>query len=110
MLNRVEPLKNELRALEVEANENRRKNDEMLSVIAGLERSIARYKEEYAILISQAQAIKADLAAVETKVSLFCDICDGVFMQGHFTKFTLQCCIAYADSLVSDGKNSARFL
>jgi len=68
MLNRVEPLKNELRALEVEANENRRKNDEMLNVIAGLERSIARYKEEYAILISQAQAIKADLAAVETKV------------------------------------------
>jgi len=71
MLNRVEPLKNELRALEVEANENRRKNEEMLSVIAGLERSIARYKEEYAILISQAQAIKADLAAVETKVSVF---------------------------------------
>jgi len=71
MLNRVEPLKNELKALEVEANENRRKNEEMLSVIAGLERSIARYKEEYAILISQAQAIKADLAAVETKVSLF---------------------------------------
>jgi len=69
MLNRVEPLKNELRALEVEADENRRKNDEMLSVIAGLERSIARYKEEYAVLISQAQAIKADLAAVETKVS-----------------------------------------
>jgi len=71
MLNRVEPLKNELRALEVEANENRRKNDEMLSVIAGLERSIARYKEEYAVLISEAQAIKADLAAVETKVLIF---------------------------------------
>ena len=70
MLNRVEPLKNELRSLEVEANENRRKNDEMLNVIAGLERSIARYKEEYAVLISQAQAIKADLAAVETKVSV----------------------------------------
>jgi len=70
MLNRVEPLKNELRSLEVEANENRRKNEEMLNVIAGLERSIARYKEEYAILISEAQAIKADLAAVETKVSV----------------------------------------
>jgi len=70
MLNRVEPLKNELRSLEVEANENRRKNEEMLNVITGLERSIARYKEEYAVLISQAQAIKADLAAVETKVSV----------------------------------------
>ena len=76
MLNRVEPLKNELCSLEVEANENRRKNEEMLSVIAGLERSIARYKEEYAVLISQAQAIKADLAAVETKVcQLLCIVC-----------------------------------
>ena len=87
MLNRVEPLKNELRALEVEANENRHKNEEMLSLIAGLERSIARYKEEYAILISQAQAIKADLAAVETKVSVLvaddCDkfsLCDDVYV------------------------------
>ena len=39
-------------------------------MIAELEKSIARYKEEYAALISQAQAIKADLAAVEAKVIL----------------------------------------
>ena len=38
-------------------------------VISGLEKSIAGYKEEYAALISEAQAIKADLASVETKVS-----------------------------------------
>jgi len=88
MLNRVEPLKNELRALEVEANENRRKNEEMLSVIAGLERSIARYKEEYAILISQAQAIKADLAAVETKVSPSVVFVMLYLCGGHFTKCT----------------------
>jgi len=42
--------------------------DEISHVIAELEKSIARYKEEYAALISQAQAIKADLAAVEAKV------------------------------------------
>ena len=69
MLSRVEPLKNELNALEVEANENRHKNEEMMNLITNLEKSIARYKEEYAVLISQAQAIKADLASVETKVS-----------------------------------------
>ena len=40
----------------------------MSHVIAELEKSISRYKEEYASLISQAQAIKADLAAVEAKV------------------------------------------
>ena len=46
------------------------KADEISHVIAELEKSIARYKEEYAALISQAQAIKADLAAVEAKVIL----------------------------------------
>ena len=68
MLNRIEPLRNELTALEQQANDNRMKNDEVQKVIRDLEKSIAKYKEEYAILISQAQAIKADLASVETKV------------------------------------------
>ncbi|KAL3873221.1 hypothetical protein ACJMK2_036362 [Sinanodonta woodiana] len=68
MLKRVEPLRNELKALESQAEENRKKGDEVNKLIADLEKSIARYKEEYAVLISQAQAIKADLSAVETKV------------------------------------------
>ena len=68
MLNRIEPLRNELDSLEQEASENRLKNDEMQKLIAGLEASIAKYKEEYAILISQAQAIKSDLVNVESKV------------------------------------------
>lgn len=38
-------------------------------MIKELEKSIAKYKEEYALLISEAQAIKADLASVEAKVS-----------------------------------------
>ncbi|XP_052769398.1 cytoplasmic dynein 1 heavy chain 1-like isoform X2 [Mya arenaria] len=68
MLKRVEPLRNELGALESQAEENKLKGDEVMKVIADLERSISKYKEEYALLISQAQAIKADLSAVEMKV------------------------------------------
>ncbi|XP_014790579.2 cytoplasmic dynein 1 heavy chain 1 [Octopus bimaculoides] len=68
MLKRVEPLRNELNALENQAEDNRTKYEEVNSVIVQLEKSIAMYKEEYAILISQAQAIKSDLAAVEGKV------------------------------------------
>ena len=45
------------------------KADEISHVISELEKSISCYKEEYAGLISQAQAIKADLATVESKVS-----------------------------------------
>jgi len=70
MLNKVEPLKAELKALEVEASSNRNKNEEMQTLIANLEKSIGRYKEEYAVLISEAQAIKLDLANVETKVGI----------------------------------------
>jgi dynein heavy chain 1 len=71
MLKRVEPLRNELLALESQANENKLKGDDVMKLIADLERSIAKYKEEYALLISQAQAIKTDLNAVELKVFHF---------------------------------------
>ncbi|XP_069493861.1 cytoplasmic dynein 1 heavy chain 1 [Ambystoma mexicanum] len=69
MLKRVEPLRNELQKLEDDAKDNQAKADEVEQMIRDLESSIARYKEEYAVLISEAQAIKADLAAVEAKVN-----------------------------------------
>ncbi|PAA89834.1 hypothetical protein BOX15_Mlig025375g2 [Macrostomum lignano] len=69
MLQKVEPLRAELKALEVEAGSNRRNAEECQAEISRLEKSIAKYKEEYAALISQAQAIKSDLASVEAKVS-----------------------------------------
>lgn len=69
MLNRIEPLRNELATLEKQAEVNRLKNEEVQNLVADLEMSIAKYKEEYAVLISEAQSIKASLAAVEAKVS-----------------------------------------
>jgi dynein heavy chain 1 len=69
MLNRVEPLRNELDQLERDAEETRIKGEEIEKVIAQLEKSISQYKEEYAKLISEANAIKADLEKVETKVA-----------------------------------------
>lgn len=71
MLKRIDPLRNELKDLETQAQENQQKAEEVNKTIAGLEKSIARYKEEYALLISQAQAIKTDLSNVEAKVGLF---------------------------------------
>ncbi|KAG1662035.1 Dynein heavy chain, cytoplasmic [Nymphon striatum] len=68
MLQRVEPLRNELKSLESEAEENIKKADDINKLIVDLEQSIASYKEEYAVLISQAQAIKATLASVQAKV------------------------------------------
>lgn len=68
MLNRIEPLRNELKSLESEAQVNKNKAAQTEKEIAHLEKSIAAYKEEYASLVSQAQAIKADLSHVQSKV------------------------------------------
>nr|8FCY_A Chain A, Cytoplasmic dynein 1 heavy chain 1,Serine--tRNA ligase [synthetic construct] len=65
----LEALRNELQKLEDDAKDNQQKANEVEQMIRDLEASIARYKEEYAVLISEAQAIKADLAAVEAKVN-----------------------------------------
>lgn len=71
MLKRVEPLRNELQALEDQAQSNVTAGNEVRDLIAQLEKSIASYKEEYAQLISQAQAIKTDLENVQAKVRTY---------------------------------------
>ena len=68
MLNRVEPLRNELTSLETAAEANKLKSESLEKLIRELEQKIAQYKVEYAELISEAQSIKADLSMVEAKV------------------------------------------
>lgn len=68
MLKRVDPLRSDLKNLEHRAETTRIKGEEMKKIVFELEESIAKYKEEYAILISEANAIKADLSTVEAKV------------------------------------------
>jgi hypothetical protein len=68
MLKRVDPLRSELKALEESAETTRIQGEEMKKIVLELEDSIAKYKEEYAVLISEANAIKSDLSTVEAKV------------------------------------------
>ncbi|XP_055846761.1 dynein heavy chain, cytoplasmic isoform X3 [Episyrphus balteatus] len=68
MLKRVEPLRDELQSLEDQAALNMKHAKETKDLVTQLEQSIAAYKEEYAQLISQAQAIKTDLENVQAKV------------------------------------------
>ena len=68
MLKRVDPLRKELKDLETKAEDTRLKGEEITKIIAELEASIAKYKEEYAMLISDANVIKNDLTTVEKKV------------------------------------------
>jgi dynein heavy chain 1 len=68
MLKRVEPLRDELRNLTQAAEKNQTEANSVTSDIARLEQQITSYKEDYALLIAQAQAIKTDLENVQSKV------------------------------------------
>lgn len=61
-------MRKELSTLEKKAQDTMVRGEEMTKIIRELEQSITQYKEEYAVLISEANAIKADLATVEAKV------------------------------------------
>ena len=75
MLKRVDPLRQELKTLESQAERSHIEAEEIDRIIHELEDSIAKYKEEYAILISEANAIKADLSTVEAKVGASSQCC-----------------------------------
>ena len=68
ILDRVGPLREEVAQLEQEAEQTKENASAMIENIKGLEASIAKYKEEYAALISETQAIKTEMTRVQFKV------------------------------------------
>jgi dynein heavy chain 1 len=68
MLNKVEPLNNELSRLEKDASLKANAGEEVNNKIQELEERIQKLKEEYAQLIAEAENIKQNLAAVQKKV------------------------------------------
>uniref|UniRef100_A0A8R1U2J5 Dynein heavy chain, cytoplasmic n=1 Tax=Onchocerca volvulus TaxID=6282 RepID=A0A8R1U2J5_ONCVO len=110
MLRKVEPLRNELERLERDAKVKTAKGDDLKKTIAKLEQSIAAYKEEYAQLIGQAEAIKADLATVKEKVGRSTQLLGSLGSErdrwnGSCDGFSQQ-----MDSLIGDALLSAAFL
>ncbi|KNC76141.1 hypothetical protein SARC_11348, partial [Sphaeroforma arctica JP610] len=69
MLLRIEPLRAELRALTESAKVTRTQAQETEALVVDLERSIQQYKDEYALLIAEAETLKVTMATVQTKVS-----------------------------------------
>lgn len=69
ILDKVEPLRNEVQSLEEQAETTKKQAATIITIVAELERSIARYKEEYALLISEVQSLKAEMERVQGKVS-----------------------------------------
>ncbi|EMD41600.1 dynein heavy chain protein 1 [Gelatoporia subvermispora B] len=68
ILDKVEPLRNEVQSLEDQAENTKKQAQMIITMITELEASIARYKEEYAALIRETQAIQTEMERVESKV------------------------------------------
>ncbi|CCL98405.1 uncharacterized protein FIBRA_00400 [Fibroporia radiculosa] len=68
ILDKVEPLRNEVQSLEDQAEHTKQQAKMIINMISELESSIEKYKDEYAALIRETQAIKTEMERVESKV------------------------------------------
>ncbi|KAF7196635.1 Dynein heavy chain, cytoplasmic [Pseudocercospora fuligena] len=68
ILDRVGPLREEVDQLQEEALQTKAEAKAIENTLQELEQSIATYKSEYASLISQTEAIKAEMTRVQSKV------------------------------------------
>jgi len=110
MLKRVEPLRNELKSLENQAGANKKRGEEMTALISHLEHSISSYKEEYALLISQAQTIKMDLENVQGKVDRSIGLLKSLSMEKERWESSSETFRAQMATIVGDTLLSAAFL
>lgn len=69
ILERVGPLREEVYTLEEEANKTKAQAQAIIDMIGELEQSIEKFKDNYAVLITDTQAIKSEMMIVENKVS-----------------------------------------
>lgn len=68
ILDKVGPLRDEVQTLEDQAETTMHQASTIITMIAELEARIAAYKDEYALLISETQAIKNEMQTVQKRV------------------------------------------
>jgi dynein heavy chain 1, cytosolic len=110
MLKRVEPLRDELQSLENQAETNVNHGEEVKKLIADLEQSISAYKEEYALLISQAQTIKADLENVQAKVDRSIALLKSLVIERERWEATSETFRSHMSTIIGDTLLSAAFI
>lgn len=110
MLKKVEPLREELNSLEKQAETNKKRGDEVKTLISQLEQSIAAYKEEYAQLIAQAQAIKSDLENVQAKVDRSIALLKSLVIERERWEATSETFRSQMSTIIGDVLLSAAFI
>ncbi|RZC33924.1 Dynein heavy, DHC N2, AAA 9 and/or MT domain containing protein [Asbolus verrucosus] len=110
MLKKVEPLREELNSLEQQAETNQKRGEEVKNLISQLEQSIASYKEEYAQLIAQAQAIKTDLENVQAKVDRSIALLKSLVIERERWEATSETFRSQMSTIIGDVLLSAAFI
>lgn len=110
ILDRIEPLQNEMQSLERQAESTKQKATTIIGMIKELESSIERYKEEYALLISETQAIKSEMERVESKVNRSMTLLDSLASERTRWEASSRTFDTEMSTIVGDCLISAAFL
>ncbi|KAK1226991.1 dynein heavy chain [Marasmius sp. AFHP31] len=110
ILDRVEPLRNEVQSLEKEAETTKKQAKAIIDMITELEAKIATYKEEYALLISETQAIKSEMERVKSKVDRSVELLESLSSERGRWESGSRAFDAEMSTIVGDVLLSAAFL
>lgn len=110
ILDRVEPLRNEVQSLEDQAATTKQQATEIIAMIKELESKIETYKSEYATLISETQAIKGEMERVQNKVDRSMKLLDSLSSERQRWESGSRTFDAEMSTIVGDVLLSAAFL
>jgi dynein heavy chain 1 len=102
ILERVGPLQEEVRQLEDDALQTKAEAQAIESTIVALERSIETYKQEYAVLTAQTEALKQEMEQVESKVERSVRLLDSLSSERVRWEETSKSFETQIDTLVGD--------
>ncbi|CAO1616035.1 unnamed protein product [Sympodiomycopsis kandeliae] len=110
ILDRVGPLRDEVDSLENQAEETKQQALHLTDMIKDLEADIERYKNEYAALISETQAIKTEMERVQKRVDRSIQLLDSLGSEKERWEASSRSFDAQMSTIVGDALLSAAFL
>lgn len=110
ILERVGPLREEVFTLEEEANQTKAQAQAIIDMIDELEASIEKFKDDYAQLITETQAIKSEMTIVESKVNRSVNLLDSLSAERSRWAANIKEFETRKDSLPGDVLLSAAFI
>ncbi|ORZ40908.1 dynein heavy chain [Catenaria anguillulae PL171] len=110
ILESVGPLQAELQLLQQDAMKTQTAADEANQLVQHLEESIAKYKEEYAVLVSETQNLKSEMERVKSKVDRSLSLIASLSSEQERWENTSQAFEQQMGTLVGDVLLSAAYL